>query len=276
MAIVIVANIFVAGIETAGVWETGFQYLDLFFTLAYLAELLVKLKLFGVKDFFIDGTNVAWNIFDAMLVLFAVISCFIGEFSSPGSMILRVCRLSKLVRLVRLVRVPELDYVEVILCRLSAGMKSMKGSIVLLSVSVWCTAVLATQFIGEDHASDDQRFPGFNKERDILFSDVFRSFLSVFRCINGDCSMSNGSSMIIWFSQAYGVFFAMPYFACIIIYSYGMLNLVMALFVESTLRESADEMVQSVAISSTLAETRQMTPEDAAPFLPELPPPILL
>merc|ERR1712032_406770 len=100
---------------------------------------------------------------------------------------------------------------------------------------------------------------GFNEERKMLFSTVLLSSLTVFRCVNGDCSMSNGTPLVVWFCHAYGALFVLPYVACIIVVTYGMLNLVMALFVDSTLRLSVEKAEQSFAglVGSAVVRTQR-------------------
>eukprot|EP00927_Polykrikos_kofoidii_P060305 TRINITY_DN55318_c0_g1_i1.p1 TRINITY_DN55318_c0_g1~~TRINITY_DN55318_c0_g1_i1.p1 ORF type:complete len:436 (-),score=43.25 TRINITY_DN55318_c0_g1_i1:24-1331(-) len=238
ITVVILADVFLAGVETTVHW-TGFWFLDVSFMVAYVVELQLKVRQDGLHGHYIESSQKGWNVFDTILVILSICDTIIQSLArSPHSIALRLCRVSRLIRLVRVVRLPEFQYVEVIVYRFSAGMKSLKGSIILLLFLVWCVAVVVAQLIGQDMAGDDERFKGFNHERDVLFSNVFSSFLTVFRCVNGDCSMQNGCPLAVAFSEAYGVWFAIPYMFSVAVFTYGMLNLAMALFVESTLSDS--------------------------------------
>merc|ERR1711971_885076 len=226
---VIFLNIILLGFETD---DDGWYFVGLAFTLFFTVELIVRLSMNGCKEYFVTSPDRYWNWFDAVLVVLAVVESIIilvFEFDQDPIILGRILRLSKLFRLLRVVRFRMFKQVEVMILRLIAGTSSLRGSMLLLGILIWSVAVLLTQLVGYDESPDSQRFSGFAKERDMLFSNTFLSCLTIFRCINGDCAMSNGTPLIPWLTEAYGVAFAIPFVLVYVLFVYGVLNLVMSL-----------------------------------------------
>merc|ERR1712100_762440 len=118
------------------------------------------------------------------------------------------------------------------LSRLRVGLKSLKGALILLLFTIWSVAVLLAITVGTDQT---ERFHGFSEQRDLLFSDAFRAAFTVFRCVTGDCVSTKGEPLAALMANSYGWIFAVPYIACICVVTLGILNLIMAVFVERTL-----------------------------------------
>eukprot|EP00927_Polykrikos_kofoidii_P016316 TRINITY_DN17354_c0_g3_i2.p1 TRINITY_DN17354_c0_g3~~TRINITY_DN17354_c0_g3_i2.p1 ORF type:complete len:362 (+),score=39.13 TRINITY_DN17354_c0_g3_i2:128-1213(+) len=239
----IVVNMLVAGIEPDAKTAAR-KYVDIGFTAVFAFEMVIRLYFHGFLKHFVRGVDARWNVYDALLVALGILEVttdFVKGATEQYSSMLRGVRLAKLFRVVRLVRLPMFHELYHIFRRFSSGMLSLKGSMILLGVTVWCVSVVCTQLIGRDDAPDSQRFPDFQSQRDFLFSDVFKSFFTVFRCINGDTDMLNGDPLVPAFAEAY-----------------GMLNLIMALFLESTLRAWDEEDGRlSIGRISSLGVTRQ-------------------
>eukprot|EP00927_Polykrikos_kofoidii_P016317 TRINITY_DN17354_c0_g4_i1.p1 TRINITY_DN17354_c0_g4~~TRINITY_DN17354_c0_g4_i1.p1 ORF type:complete len:443 (+),score=57.56 TRINITY_DN17354_c0_g4_i1:56-1330(+) len=243
IACTLLVNMVVAGIEPDAD-SVARGYIDIAFTAVYTFEMVIKLVFHGCLIHFVKGQDARWNVFDGLLVALGIVDVTtdFGEGSTKQyASTLRCIRLTKLFRVVRLVRLPMFQELYHIFRRFSAGMGSLKGSMILLGISVWCVSVVCTQLIGLDDTPDSQRFPDFQNQRDFLFSNVFNSFFTVFRVMNGDSDMLNGDPLVPAFANVYGVPFAIGYILFVVVIHYGMLNLIMALFVESTLRTSDDE-----------------------------------
>eukprot|EP00927_Polykrikos_kofoidii_P065606 TRINITY_DN61345_c0_g1_i1.p1 TRINITY_DN61345_c0_g1~~TRINITY_DN61345_c0_g1_i1.p1 ORF type:complete len:465 (+),score=53.81 TRINITY_DN61345_c0_g1_i1:47-1396(+) len=240
-SIVILVNVFVLGIETTMIWR-GWEIIETFFLLFYIAELAVKLHILGWWTFFVAGSSLGWNWFDALIVVAAILDVLIDFFYANdfSSVTVRCFRLTKIARLLRLLRLPSCRDFDMDSRRFLRGMQSMKGSMILLGFTVWTLSVMVNKLVGVGHVPHCDRFPDFDKEREILFSDIFRSFLTVFRCVNGDCSTSYGTSLPVAMYEIYGWTFIVPFIFCSCAITYGMLNLCAALFLECTLTISAE------------------------------------
>lgn len=69
MCCVVAANIVVLGLETAFVWA-GWMYLDILFTVVFVAELFGKLAISGCRVHFCHSSDHLSNIFDGLLAIF--------------------------------------------------------------------------------------------------------------------------------------------------------------------------------------------------------------
>jgi len=68
-----------------------------------------------------------------------------------------------------------------------------------------------------------------------MFSSVFRSMFTVFRCLIDGCSSADGTPLILYFWDSHGVMFVVVYVLVVIFILFGVFNLIMAIFVEKTL-----------------------------------------
>merc|ERR1711871_1651624 len=102
--------------------------------------------------------------------------------------------------------------------------------------SVYLIAVLLTQTIGKQPPPDDgeEELP-FRVE---LFGTVPHSMWTVFRCLTGDCVDLDGGPLLLSLSEAYGSGFVLAYSVIFLLITFGLFNLIMALFVENTLQNA--------------------------------------
>jgi len=68
-----------------------------------------------------------------------------------------------------------------------------------------------------------------------LFSSVLKSMFTVFRCFTDGCSSSDGTPLITYFWDTYGLPFIGTYILITVFVLFGLFNLIMAVFVENTL-----------------------------------------
>merc|ERR1719313_2583652 len=77
-------------------------------------------------------------------------------------------------------------------------------------------------------------------EEEELFATVPRSMFTGFRCFTGDCTSSRGHSLPQLLVDAYGAGFAVSYMVCVLIVTFGLFNLIMAIYVERTVRAAKE------------------------------------
>lgn len=233
-ALVIITNVIFLGVSTAVQDWVGWHYLSTSFAIFYLTEMWLRLQILGCKQYFC-GPSWMWNLFDAFLAVVGMLESFTADRAAPvGSVqILKVLRIGRLVRLVRLLKLGVCKDLSLMISRLSSGLRSLKGAIVLLGFTIWSLAVILSFTVGSDPVD---RFAGFHVEREVLCSNVFRAAFTIFRCVTGDCYTTTGQPLAALMMEGYGWMFVLPYVACMMVVTFGILNLIMANFLERTLQ----------------------------------------
>lgn len=68
-----------------------------------------------------------------------------------------------------------------------------------------------------------------------FFYSLEMSMLTVFRCLTGDCSTTEGLSLVMLLTKELGPFFVFMWVGVIMITNFGLYNLIMAIYIEKTL-----------------------------------------
>jgi len=95
-----------------------------------------------------------------------------------------------------------------------------------------------------------------------LFSNLFRSMLTVFRCLVGDCANPDGTPIAPLLVDVLGPAFTVGYVVVICFVIFGVFNLVMAIFVENTLeaarlnqkKRSVVRQAESIRVAKELSK----------------------
>lgn len=117
--------IFMQGFELTQFLKSSLVQADNIITMIFLLELVTKVKTFGLKDF----VKSSWNIFDAILIIFAIPSLYFWIFNGNYSqldylLVLRISRIFKFFRFIRFF--PDID-------NLIIGIqRALKASIIVL------------------------------------------------------------------------------------------------------------------------------------------------
>jgi len=233
ICIVLVINAFLIGVnlDVHRDWE-GWNYVDMLFIAIYLGELLLKIHLLGWADF-IERQNRFFNFFDVVIIIIAMIGAVL-QFMQSGEVhhsivVVRLVRLARVARIVRLFRFEIFKELLVMIACLISGLRTLMWAFVLLFFAVYPMSLVLTQFIG--HVEEDQ----YMKE---LFETVPRSMLTVFRCVIGDCNYSNGTPAVLDLVDRYGMLWIPMYVTVMLIITFGLFNLIMAIFVDNALTDA--------------------------------------
>ena len=70
----------------------------------------------------------------------------------------------------------------------------------------------------------------------VYCGDVLGCMFSIFRCILGDCTTKPGQSLVMIFSDGFGLGFDLVYAFGMVVVTFGLFNIITAIFVEATLR----------------------------------------
>jgi len=223
-------------------------------TFVFVIELCIKLRCVGACEHFF-GLGWAWNWFDFAIIIIGVMDvCFLlldlmhiqGLPSFGGITIVRLVRLLRIARLVRLLRMRFFKELTLIVNGVLTGLKTLCWAFVFLAVLVYILGVLMKQLL--DPASfaracaDSQDDPSCTHSEaflldsnGLLFSTVFRSMFTVFRCLIGDCAGPDGVPLAPHLMDSLGNMFTLGYLVVMCFVLFGVFNLVMAIFVENTL-----------------------------------------
>lgn len=228
VSVLIFCNAIFIGLGTDMEW-VGYGYFEIGFTTVFAAELGAKVVALGPTMYFL-GSDWQWNLFDFCVVFLAIadssLLLFIGSRNVPGMSAIRVLRLARFVRLVRLFR--NFKELSLMIGGLVSGMRTLFWAMVLLLVSVYVLGVMATQTVGREK---EARIP-FQED---LFSTVPKSMFTVFRCLANDCVNKDGRPLLAQLQHSFGWLFVLVYALAFILLTFGLFNLIAAIFVESTI-----------------------------------------
>jgi len=233
VAIVIVVNAATIGVQSDSDLEQwhGWIWFEVCFIVIFASEILMKIWTRSFRVFFMDD-DWAWNAFDVFIVFIAVFDIFITVVAQgmeiPSLTVLRMVRLTRLTRLIRLFRFQAMQELRLMVNGLIAGLRTLFWAIVLLFFMIYIIAVFATVTIGQDV----QRRIIKGEE---LLTTVPNSMLTAFRCFTGDCATATGKPIAKLLSDEYGARFILPYVAAVVMITFGLFNLIMAIYVENTI-----------------------------------------
>jgi len=235
---VILLNTILIGVQTdpsTSEWS-GWPMVEIGFTVFFMGELLIKIGFTSARSHFF-GSDWAWNLFDALIVLLALFNLVV-EFGltmwvldASTLTIARVIRLTRLTRLTRVIRWRFLKDLHLMIHGLMAGMKTLLGALGLLLLTVFVVAVLATMLIPNDDMSDCFAAEAATQ----LFDSVPRSMYTTFRCFLGDCNTRSGQPVALLLAELYGVPFIGAYCLIMVFVTFGVFNLIFSVYIESTL-----------------------------------------
>jgi len=230
-----------------------FELLELSFSIYYVFEFLCRIWHHGFKRYF-SGLDLGWNLFDTIVVFMSVVDA--GAFLYQESMsdaagkksfgpitLLGLARIANLTRLLRLVRVLRLRiFKELFLMAkgVVAGMRTLIWAIVLLMFTIYASAVLMRELVGDDGVLINDAYGT------VLWSDMAWSMFMIFRILMNDSSLPDGTPVVGRMYELYGVGFMIPYMLCLLFAAFGMFNLITALFVENVLEAAKQKRRLSV------------------------------
>lgn len=258
VGLVIAANALTIGLEAAASSESSnvsvtWYLLEVFFCLFFLVEVALRLYFHRLAYFGTSGGARNFrelrecarirlaNIFDFVIVAIAVLDTFvltpIGLASSMKfAALLRFLRILRLMRLIRLFRiVKELWLVASGLVRVAKMLLGVLGFFVLF---VEIGAIITTRFIGHNNELYDPYFKSSNGwDHEVYFATVWRSMLTLFQVATFDAASED---IIRHVGSQQPGFFAF-FIAFIIVLTFGLLNTIVGLVIESTIRQANED-----------------------------------
>lgn len=237
---IICLNVIVIGIETdlndrnADFRAlTPWKMVEIFFCWIWVAESLLRLY-FERCRYFVGG----WNMVDIVLVISSITELFIlpyivGQEVLPA--FFRAIRILRLLRLLRLVRlVPFFKDLWLIICGFVEALKTLGWVLLLMVVIIYSGGIYMTILVGH---SCDGDYTSWGDCKDV-FGTVPGSMYSLFQVL----TLESWSMLIarpVLKKKPYLVAFFLSF---MMLTTFGLLNIIVGVIVENTLKASNDEM----------------------------------
>eukprot|EP00928_Gymnodinium_smaydae_P028038 TRINITY_DN21498_c0_g2_i1.p1 TRINITY_DN21498_c0_g2~~TRINITY_DN21498_c0_g2_i1.p1 ORF type:complete len:722 (-),score=160.87 TRINITY_DN21498_c0_g2_i1:185-2269(-) len=235
-AAAVALNALVIGISsdvdpTSPVW----QVLEFIFTGFFTLECLFKIRLFGLGNF-LCGEDRMWNLFDVTCILTAYVDMFVtyilvpfmgtDEPDSGVFMLLKMLRLARLSRLIRLLHFKIFEELKMMVLGVFSGLRVLFWAIVLLFSIVYLLGVVMRKTVGETEEE---------------FNTLVGAMFSVFRCFVDGCAAYNGTPLQEKLRKEYGAVFMILYTLVFLLVTFGLFNLIMAIFIDNVVSAQGEK-----------------------------------
>jgi len=226
-AIVIMLSAVVAGVSADNDPNNAFwKVLEILFTLFFIAEVIVKLRVFGWKPF-LWGLEWYWSWFDILCIILAVVDMAITyaslaadrEASASALSSLKTLKLARLGRIVRLLKFKIFTELKLMIQGVFTGLRVLFWAIVLLVTCMYLIGIVAVTIFADDGGAE--------------FSSVSAAMFTAFRCFTDGCAATDGTPLQETLRQKYGFTFMMVYILLFLFVTIGIFNLIMAVFIDN-------------------------------------------
>ncbi|CAK0797809.1 unnamed protein product [Prorocentrum cordatum] len=238
-------------------------YVELVAAIIFVAELLIKLYIFGIQEF-LFGDDRLWNWNDMLITvldslevgtstLYRIQGQDGNQIFSVGTVLvaLRTLRILRFARLVKMLRSPLLHELANILQGFMLGLPALLWVVMVIWIVLWVIGAAFRHLIGPEaggelltdkcgfdgdsmdtsaiaHAATIQMFPECG-DRHRLYGDEYCSTVigcsfTVFRCMIGDCNSKGGHSLPAHLSAGYKLRFDLMYVFGMIVLIFGLFN----------------------------------------------------
>lgn len=223
-------------------WYTDLMdVFNMFFTLFFLGECILKLTAFFPRQYFKD----AWNCFDFMVVSFSVIDILLTALQIPfRPTLLRVLRMFRAVRLLRLIK--HAKGVRVLIATLVYSLPSLGNVCALMALILFIYALLGMQLFFnlklQEAISADYNFMNFP-----------RAYLTTFRIVTGEhwasmmteamvTPVNAGPGACSYVEENCGSTMAIPFFiSANMVVSLVFLNIIIAVILDNFAANESEE-----------------------------------
>jgi len=113
---------------------------------------------------------------------------------------------------------------------LLGGLRTLVWATLLLIVAMYIIGVFSCWTIGKSRLENTyEDYPSK------YFKTVLLAMFTAFRCFLGDCSDERGVSITVRLTEVHGVPFMLAYCTCTMLVTFGIFNLIVAIYIENTL-----------------------------------------
>eukprot|EP00930_Biecheleria_cincta_P068586 TRINITY_DN5614_c0_g1_i4.p1 TRINITY_DN5614_c0_g1~~TRINITY_DN5614_c0_g1_i4.p1 ORF type:complete len:577 (+),score=78.63 TRINITY_DN5614_c0_g1_i4:61-1731(+) len=247
MVFILLANVIIIGLsmdnDVQGQWS-AWKSFDLAFSVIFFADMVFRMCLHGFSNYLFgpDRTANMLDIFlvaldSVQLILERVIANSAAE-NVPAVSLFRIVRLARLTRAVRLVKSTLFSDLLAMLNGIRHGAVPLLWAVCVFIGTVYLGALFCRELLGPTETSGE-----FSSVA-VYFSSVPRSGMTVFRCTFGDCTSVDGKPIVEQVYRALGPMSAGMFCAfCtafLLFVSFGLFNIIAAIFLESTVRGATE------------------------------------
>lgn len=228
-AIVIMLSAVVAGVSADNdPNNTLWKVLEIIFTVFFIGEVIVKLRVFGWKEY-LWGPEWYWSWFDILCIILAVVDMGITYTSmaanqeAPSSSLLgsmKTLKLARLGRIVRLLKFKIFTELKLMIQGVFTGLRVLFWAIVLLVTCMYLMGVVAVTVFSEEQGMTE-------------FASVSAAMFTAFRCFTDGCAATDGTPLQETLRQKFGFPFMMIYILLFLFVTIGIFNLIMAVFIDN-------------------------------------------
>jgi len=229
--------------------KVGWVIVDSLFILAFIIEI-------GVRIYWERWSwpRSGWNWFDVIIVILAIVDIWILSWvseSAGGLQVMSVFRIIRLIRLVRLVKLVRLlRGLYVILLAMWHAMQTMSFLLAIMAFGLLIYSIFAVTLIGRNSNLDNVRINGTDTVYD-RFGTVFRAMYSLFELMTLEGWEAVARPIVE--EEPWLFLFIVSY---IMIFTFGMLNMIVATVIEKTLHHT-----RMLSDSTQAEERRRMQQE---------------
>ncbi|CAE7393669.1 rlmN, partial [Symbiodinium sp. CCMP2456] len=237
VALLIVANGVMTGVQTElEDWE-GWLYFELVFATALLLEILLRISYVGCKAFWC-GPDMFWNWFDMSLLLTGMIDLGLQIARDQNTDIfaaslLRLCRLVRLVRIVKIFRLKFMSELRLMVKGLVAGIRTLLLAFSLLFAVIYVISGFTFMMIGNNAVTAEFHLGPF-------FETLPLTMFTAFRCFIGECIDDLGQPIPSLLARAYGLPFILGYVTSYMLVALGIFNVILAVYVDITMKAAKE------------------------------------
>lgn len=235
MGIVIVMNCVSMGMSSdlRPGWR-GWVAVDAIFAGLFLLEVVIQIRLQGWREYFL-GHDCRWHIFEVSLVALAVLEVVLTlldpvsnqDGNTSNFSLFRIMRLVRITRLLRVCRLEIFCDLIVMVKGTLGGLKTLLWSTVLISLPLYAVALVFRETLGPLHLQANGAE---------AFRTVPLSLFTIFRCVvAGECTDHQGRPIFSLIVDYYGWGYGAVYCAMEVFMTFGLFNVIVAIFVENVL-----------------------------------------
>ncbi len=227
----ILLNTLVLAMEFDGMssaYESGLSAVNVALTVAFAAELLVKLLGLGITEYFRD----AFNTFDALVVLISLVELLLADSGSLSA--LRSFRILRILKLIRSWRT-----LQKFLYTMYATVASLGEFAFVVVLAVFIFALLGMQMFGGKMCAESDTFAGDPTIPRHNFDTLLWALVTVFQVLTGE----DWNAVMYDATLASGSWSSLYFVALLVIGNFLVLNLFIAILLNNfSAQEVADEL----------------------------------
>lgn len=277
-AMILTNSIFI-GVQTdyaASTWQAQtppfFVVSEMLFALIFLSELILRIAAYRC-DFF-SGPDMAWNLFDTMLILSQAVEQGITasiiyqnglqdlDLSqlTDDTLVLRALRIFRLLRILRILRIMHISgELQAIVTAVMKGLRSFLWTVIFLLLLLYAVGVFITQSVTDFKISLDSR-SALDPELADYFGTLAGTMLALFQAVTDG---QEWREMLKPLMREISPWMAVPFCIYIAFTVFALLNILTGIFVDSALQNGQEEkrrfLLQEVGQLFLEADKEQMT-----------------